>query len=123
MKTKKFLFKDRIRSFSFAIKGICSALKSQHNLWIHTAVFIIVIALGFHYKIHRYEWITVLIVSAIVFMAEVFNTAIEILVDLVSPQWNYKAGKVKDASAGAVLISAIFAAVIGCIVFLPYIMR
>lgn len=75
---------------------------------------------GFHFQITSTEWCIVLICFGLVLAAEAFNTAIERLVNLVSPDYHPIAGDVKDVAAGAVLICAIFAAIIGCIIFLPY---
>lgn len=116
---KKLNIKDRTNSFGYAFKGIFYALKSEHNIWIHCFFGITAIAFGIWLDINLTEWIFVLIAIGFVFTAEIFNTAIEILVDIVSPEHNPKAGLVKDIAAGAVLIAAITAALIGLFVFGP----
>jgi diacylglycerol kinase (ATP) len=116
---QKFSLKKRVKSFSYAFKGIFLALRSQHNMWIHTLALITVIAMGFLLKISTAEWIIVIIVSALVIALEIVNSAIELLVDFVSPEYNEKAGKIKDMAAGAVLIAAIAALTCGCIIFIP----
>ena len=75
------------------------------------------------FRHHSTEWCIVVICFGVVLAAEGFNTAIERLVDLVSPEFHPVAGDVKDVAAGAVLICAIAAAIIGCIIFVPYLMN
>lgn len=113
----------RIRSFGYAFKGIASFLKKEHNAWIHCTAIIVVTIGGFHWGISTTEWCIVLLCFGMVLSAEAFNTAIERLVNLVSPDFHPIAGDVKDVAAGAVLICAIVAAIIGCIIFLPYLVN
>lgn len=120
---KPFSIKDRIRSFYYAGKGIGKLLLHEHNAWIHCVAIAVVTAAGLFFGITRHEWIAVLLCFALVLAAEGFNTAIERLVDLVSPQRHPVAGDVKDIAAGAVLICAMFAAIVGGIVFTPYIIE
>lgn len=115
--------KKRIKSFGYAFKGIASLLKKEHNAWIHCLAIVVVTSLGFYFHITPTEWCIVLLCFGMVLAAEGFNTAIERLVDLVSPQRHPVAGDVKDVAAGAVLICAIAAAIIGCIIFLPYLLN
>ena len=112
--------KKRIKSFVYAFQGIKSLLKSEHNAWIHCTAIVVVTFAGFHFGITKTEWCIVLLCFGMVLAAEGFNTAIERLVNLVSPNFHPIAGDVKDVAAGAVLICAIFAAIIGAIIFLPY---
>ena len=76
---------------------------------------------GFFFEIHRIEWIAIIICIGVVIAAEAFNTAIERLVNLTSPEWNPIAGEAKDIAAGAVLICAVAAAIVGLVIFIPYI--
>ncbi|MBQ8889495.1 MAG: diacylglycerol kinase family protein [Bacteroidaceae bacterium] len=110
----------RIKSFGYAFKGIGSLLKKEHNAWIHCSAIVLVTIAGFYFGITPTEWCIVVLCFGIVLAAEGFNTAIERLVDLVSPDYHPIAGDVKDVAAGAVLICAIAAAIVGFIVFLPY---
>ena len=112
--------RKRINSFGYAFKGIASLLKREHNAWIHCIAIIVVTLAGLHFGITRTEWCIVCLCFGIVLAAEGFNTAIERLVDLVSPDFHPVAGDVKDVAAGAVLICAIAAAIIGMIIFIPY---
>ena len=106
----------RLKSFTYAWKGVCSFLSKEHNAWIHCAAIIAVTIAGIRFEITRTEWLVILLCFAMVLAAEAFNTAIERLVNLVSPVV-YAA---KHVPAGAVLICAIFAALIGLIIFVPY---
>ena len=116
---KKFSLKARAKSFVYAFKGIGVFISTQHNAWIHTLAMLLVITGGFWFGISMAEWILVIFAIGLVMSAEIFNTAVEYLVDLVSPEYKKKAGQVKDLLAGGVLICAITAAVIGIIIFLP----
>jgi diacylglycerol kinase len=115
--TKPTPIKDRINSFKYAFKGIGDLLKSQINARIHLLFTVLVIAGGFFFDISKVECLICLLAIASVFAAEAFNTALEYLTDLVSPDYHPLAGKAKDAAAAAVLILAVFALIIGFMVF------
>lgn len=116
---EKFTIKKRLKSFTYAWKGIKSVLRKEHNSWIHSGMGILVILFGIILKLSVNEWIAIIICIGMVFTAEALNTAIERLVNLVSPQQNKQAGDVKDIAAGAVLITCIAAAIVGLIIFIP----
>lgn len=118
----KFSFKKRAKSFVYAFAGIKELIKKEHNAWIHCFATICVIVCGIFFNISRMEWIAVSICIGMVLMTEAFNSAIERLTDIVSPEYNKKAGKVKDLAAGAVLLAAIGAATVGLIIFAPKVM-
>ena len=111
---KKFL-----KGFKYAFEGILAGLKSERNLKIHFIVMILVIIFGFIFEIRKTEWIICIILFGIVISGELFNTAIETVVDMISLEKNDKAKKAKDVSAGAVLVLAIASAIIGLIIFIP----
>lgn len=111
--------KKRIDSVKYAINGVSLIIKTQHNAWIHTMMTIIASTLGFVLKIDISEWIMLILAIVSVWVAEGLNTAIECLGDIVSPQYHQLIGKSKDVAAGAVLISAIGAIIIGSIIFVP----
>jgi len=115
--------KKRINSFAYAFKGVCSLLRKEHNAWIHCVAIVIVTLAGLFFDITSIEWCIVILCFGMVLAAEGFNTAIERLVDMVSPGFHPIAGNVKDIAAGAVLICAIASAIIGLIIFLPYLMN
>ena len=117
VKTKKI-----INSFKYAFEGLISSFKTERNIKIHMIFMILVILMGILLKINKYEWITCLILFSIVISGELFNTAIETIVDMVMPEKNEKAKLAKDVSAAAVLIPAIFSAIVGLIIFVPKIL-
>jgi len=120
--TKKELsvFK-RIKSFAHAGRGLRLFLKTTPNAWIHLAIFILVIFFGFYFLIPAPSWAMLIFASGTVLAAEAFNTAIEIDINLTSPNYHPYARDTKDVAAGAVLISCLMAAVIGILIFGPYI--
>ena len=107
------------KRFGYAFKGLHVVLYTQQNFRIHLGILIAVVAAGFWLKISLAEWCVVCCASVAVLALETMNTAIEKLVDLVSPQFNKEAGIIKDLAAGAVLIAAIGAVLAGIIIFLP----
>jgi len=92
---------------------------NEHNFWIHLVIMVLVIGFGFVLKISNVEWMMTIFCIGFVLASEIFNSAVEVLVDLVSPEHNPKAGLTKDMAAGAVLVSSITAAIIGLIIFVP----
>ena len=106
-------------SFKYAFEGIISTIKEERNMFIHFLISIIVVIAGFYVRLSLNEWLICLLLFALVFSLELINTAIENTVDLVTTKKNKKAKIAKDAAAGAVLIAAIFASIIGIIIFLP----
>ncbi|MDQ3193105.1 MAG: diacylglycerol kinase family protein [Bacteroidota bacterium] len=108
-----------IKSFQFAIKGLKIFFSTQINAFIEVLATFFIIVAGIYFNLSLYEWALVIIAIGIVFIAEIFNTSIEFLTDLVSPQYNETAGKVKDIAAAGVLVAAIVALVLGLIVFVP----
>jgi len=86
---------------------------------VHLFCALIAIILGYALHISTSEWLWITLCVGMVLLTELINTAIELLVDLVSPEYNEKAGRVKDMCAGAVLITAVTALVIGLVIFLP----
>ena len=111
--------KKRIQSFGFAFKGMATLFKTQPNARIHLIAMCAVTVAGYLLKVSTTEWCFTVIAFAMVLCAEAFNTAIEFVVDLISPDYHPLAGKAKDVAAAAVLITAIGAAIVGIIIFLP----
>lgn len=108
-----------MRSFGFAFAGLGAMLRTQRNAQIHTAAMIVVAAAGWFFGVTAGEWIALILATALVLSLEALNTALEAVVDLVSPQPHPLAKQAKDVAAGAVLIGAIGAALVGCIIFVP----
>ena len=109
--------------FKAALDGLIIVCKNERNFKIHVFMFFLVLIFGFFFHIKAWEWIFILLSSAIVFAAEMINTAIEKFCDYVEPKMDPKIGRIKDVSASAVLICAIISAVVGFIVFIPYFVR
>ncbi|UBM63186.1 diacylglycerol kinase family protein [Candidatus Sulfidibacterium hydrothermale] len=114
-----FSFRKRARSFVYAWRGIRFMLKTQHNFWIHLTVTFLVVVAGILLNLSLLEWLFIILAIGLVLAAETFNTAVEQLTDIVHPEWGEKAAKIKDLAAGAVLICALTAALIGVFIFAP----
>ena len=122
-KSDSFSLRKRLKSFNFAFNGIRSLINNEHNARIHIFALICVFGLGIFFEIEVTEWIAITIVSGIVILTELLNTAIERLADIVEPDLNEKIGMIKDYCAGAVLISAIISLIIGGLIFIPKIIE
>ena len=107
------------KSFKYAFEGIFTTVFHERNMQIHCLVAVLVVMFGIILKISPIEWYLCLLLFAIVLSLELVNTAIEAVVDLVTEEKQPLAKKAKDAAAGAVLVSAIIAAIIGGIIFFP----
>jgi len=118
--TENFQLSKRLKSFGYAWSGVITFIRTEHNIRIHLLAMLAVIVSSFFFKITSLEWVVVIFCFALVLAAEAFNTAIEYLCDVVQPEFNHTIKKVKDIAAGAVLISAIASAIIGGIIFIPY---
>jgi len=113
--TEKFI-RGRKNSFHFAFSGFFYVLKTQKNAWLHLAATVVVVLLAFWLQIGRTEWLAILLVIGLVWMAEFMNTALEVIVDLASPEKHPLAKVGKDVGAASVLIAAFLAVIIGVIV-------
>lgn len=112
-----------MRGFKFAFQGIWQAVRTEHNFRFMLAFFMFVVAAGTVFGISRGEWLAVLICCGAVLGTEILNMAVEAAVDLAVQGENPLAKKAKDAAAGASLTVCIFAAAVGLIVFVPYIIK
>ena len=121
MEERPFQFTGRIRSFRYALAGAWRMIRCQHNAWIHLAATVVAIGLGCFFEIAAAEWCWVVLAIAIVWTAEALNTAFEFLADAASPNFHPLVRDAKDVAAAAVLITAIAAAIIGAIIFWPYV--
>lgn len=113
---KKYRF---VRSLLFALQGVRQVFMTEANMRIHLVLTVLVIICGFIFKISVTEWMFCLMSFGWVISMEMMNTAIEKYVDFVTPEYHTAAGHAKDIAAGAVLISALFAAIVGLIIFVP----
>lgn len=111
-----------LKSFYYAFQGIKVNILTERNLAIHFLVMLLVIVFGFICNISITEWLICILLFGFVITLELMNTAIETAIDICMPQINPKAKLAKDTAAGAVLIVAIVAVVIGIIIFGPKIL-
>lgn len=119
MKKKDFNIIRRAKSFTHATRGISLILQTQENFWIHIVATIATLFLGIRYNISVSEWLIIILVIGLVLVSEAFNTAIEIDINLTSPDYHPYAKDTKDVAAGAVLISSVISLVVGLIIFIP----
>jgi diacylglycerol kinase (ATP) len=116
-----FSINARAKSFQAAIAGLGFVLKTQHNAGLHLTATIVVCIAGLVFNISAEDWRWLIIAIALVWFAEVLNTAFEHLCDVVSPDFHPSVKKSKDIAAGAVLICAMASAWLGVMIFLPYV--
>lgn len=110
------------KSFVHAGRGLCIFFKMTHNAWIQSIVFLFVISLSIYFSITQVEWLILIITGSSVLVAEAFNTAIEVDINLTSPTYHPYARDTKDVAAGAVLLTSLTASIVGCIIFIPYVL-
>jgi diacylglycerol kinase len=115
----KGYIKGRKSSFAYAFKGLSTMLKAEPNVLLHLIATILIIAAGFCFSINRNEWLSIVLAITLVWITEAFNTSIESLVNLVSPEYHPLAGRAKDCAAAAVLIAAFFAVMVAGFIFIP----
>ena len=117
--TRPFSFRERLRSIRYAYEGIEAFISAQHNAIIHfyTTAFVFMAAIFF--KVSTTELIMLAFAAGFVWSAEIFNTAIESMMDHLSPEKHPRVKYIKDLAAGAVLVAAITAIITGLIIFIP----
>lgn len=113
------LLRRRAASFGYAFRGVWAALRTEVHLWFHAAATVAVVGLGLYCGLERWEWAAVALAVGAVWCAELVNTAIEAVVNLVSPDYHPLAGRAKDVAAGAVLVMALAALAVGLLIFGP----
>jgi diacylglycerol kinase (ATP) len=111
--------KKLIRGFGYAFKGLWYATATQLNFRVHLLATITAVLMGYALNISTNEWCWIALCVALVLTTELLNTSMEILTDMVSPDYHPKAGHIKDIAAAAVLVTAFFALATGLIIFLP----
>lgn len=116
---KKFSIIARLRSTNHAWRGIGILFKTSHNAQLGLALSLLVVYLGFRLCISPFEWLFLVFAIGLVFVAEALNSAIEIDMDLTSPEYHPYARDTKDVAAGAVLLAVMMAVIIGAVIFLP----
>ena len=111
------------KSFGYAFEGIFAGIRGERNMKIHCFAAVCVVVAGVLFHISVTEWCICLVLFGLILSLELVNTAIEAVVDLVTKEKKPLAKIAKDTAAGAVLVSAIAAAIIGCIIFVPYLLE
>jgi diacylglycerol kinase len=119
----QFSISSRLKSFRYAAQGFLYVIRYEHNARIHLFITGVVLIMGFLLHIRRLEWVLVLLCMGFVLAAEMINTTIEKLSDIVSLQKNEKIRVIKDVSAAMVLLSSFIAAIAGLIIFVPYLIQ
>ena len=115
--------KKFIKSFKYAQAGAAHALQTQRNLWIHLTIGVLVLGAGYWLKLSNIELAIVVLIVTFVLVAEMFNTALEETINLIKPEVHPMAALVKNLAAGAVLLAACGAVIIGLLIFLPRVIR
>lgn len=117
-----FTWRARRKSFFYAGSGIYHLLKTEHNAWIHLAITVLVTGASIYFKVSRFEIGLLVFAISLVWVAEMFNTCIEKTLDFITQKRCEEIKRIKDIAAGAVLIAALSAILIGAIVFIPKIL-
>ncbi len=110
---------SRVRSFQYAFQGWWYVIRTQHNAWIHALVSLVVLALAFWLRLSTSDWAILILAIIMVWIAEFMNTAMEVVIDLYSPDIHPLAKVAKDVSAAAVMLGAFGAIVIGLLIMGP----
>ncbi|MBC8083766.1 MAG: diacylglycerol kinase family protein [Hymenobacter sp.] len=113
------VLRRRAASFGYAFRGVRAALRSEVHLRLHALATVLVTGLGFYCRLSGLEWALIALVVGLVWSLELVNTAVEAVVNLASPEYHPLAGRAKDVAAGAVLVGAMTALVVGLLVFGP----
>ena len=119
MKSQEFSVRARIKSFRFAIDGIAAFFQREHNAWLHFMATVAVLTLCALVKVTKTELLALIFAIGFVWVAEMFNTCIERMMDFVSVQQHPEIKFIKDLAAGAVFTAALTALAVGAIVFIP----
>lgn len=119
MRTRPFSWIHRVKSFRFAFDGIRNFIAQEHNAWLHVAATLMVLIAAALLQLDRNEWLAIVFVIGLVWVAEAFNTCVERLMDFISKEKHAEIRFIKDLSAGAVLIAAIVAFITALIIFIP----
>lgn len=113
-------FKRLLKSFNYSFRGLYKVLKEEQNMRIQLLAAIIVVALAIFFHIKAVEWLILIVLMSMVFLAEVINSAVERITDVLRPRINDYVKEIKDIMAAAVMITAITSIIAGIIIFYPY---
>ncbi|MEI6596602.1 MAG: diacylglycerol kinase family protein [bacterium] len=111
------------KSYGYAIKGLFKTFQEEQNLKIQILASLIVLILGIYFSISRLEWAILTLVVCLVLTAEITNSAVERITDVLKPRINTYVKEIKDIMAAAVLLSSMAAVIIGVIIFFPYVYK
>lgn len=120
MSTRQSFLRSRLLSIRFAVDGVRALVATQPNARIHLVATVLVIGAGLVLDVGRSDWIALTLAMALVWLAEALNTAVECLGDAITRELHPLIGRAKDVAAGGVLLAALGAAAIGCLVFAPH---
>lgn len=119
MNTEGNFFLNRIKAFKYAAKGFWILVTTEKSIIAQVIIGVIVTIFGFIMNLSATEWLFQIIAIALILVAESLNTGIEKLADFVHPDFHKEIGRIKDISAGAAFFAAIFAVIIGLIIYIP----
>ena len=114
-----FSVRKRINSANHAFRGVMLVFQTSHNMWGHVFVSLLAVYLGFILNISNTEWLFLIFSIFLVFISEIFNSALEIDIDLTSPEYHPYARDTKDVAAGAVLLAVILSIIVALFIFGP----
>ncbi len=118
-KQNSFSLSARFKSFVYAFSGLFNFIRTEHNTWLHLVATAAVVILAIVFPVSQTEIMALVFATGLVWMAEIINSAIERIMDFVSPQKHPSVKLIKDMAAGAALVAAITALAVGCLVFIP----
>ncbi|HTF28091.1 MAG TPA: diacylglycerol kinase family protein [Flavitalea sp.] len=119
MKDENFSIRARIRSFKFSFEGLAAFFRKEHNSWIHVLATLVVLGVSYWVGVTRTELLAIVFAIGFVWVAEIFNTCIERMMDYISLERHPDIKFIKDLASGAVLIAALTAVVVALIIFIP----
>jgi len=111
-----------LKSFGYAFKGLLKVFREEQNLRIQSVVSFITIIFGVYFKIKALEWAVLFLVIGLVLIAEISNSAVERITDVLKPRINSYVKEIKDIMAAAVLLSSLVALIVGAVIFWPYLL-
>lgn len=117
------LFTGRVKSIGFAAKGAFKLITTEHSVMVQMSIVLLLIFCGFYFSITKTEWLFQTLSMGIVLSIEGLNTAVEKIADFIHPNYHKRIGFIKDIAAGAVFFAALTAVVIGCIIYVPYVIN
>lgn len=118
MKDNRFII-GRIKSFTYAFKGACKLITTEHSIMVQASIGVLVTIVGFYFEISATEWLFQTLAIGMVLSIEGLNTAVEKIADFIHPQYHEKIGFIKDIAAGAVFFAALCAVIVGIIIYYP----